>query len=79
MKDNDKMTNRPRTPVTSSNIEALSLTEDRLLVEFKGGSQYEYQKVSSKVFDELVRAASVGRTFNALIKSKPEVYPYRRV
>lgn len=66
------------TKVESSNIEALSYGESVLSVKFKTGAVYEYLNVPEKIFDELVGAASVGRTFNELIKSKPNDYPYRK-
>lgn len=65
--------------VESSNIEALGHDGESLGVKFKNGTIYLYQGVSKAIFDQLVGAASVGRTFNELIKSKPSDYPYERV
>lgn len=65
--------------VESSNIEALGHDGENLGVEFRNGSIYLYQGVSEAIFDQLVNAASVGCTFNELIKSKPSDYPYQRV
>lgn len=71
--------NRPLTKVESSNIGALALENGTLLVSFLNGSQYAYENVNEKIFDEIVSAASVGRTFHQLVKSKPDEYPFRRV
>jgi len=72
------MENRTEVHVESSNIDSLSLENGVLSVKFKSGNTYCYQNVTGKVFDELVGAASVGRTFNELIKSNPVDYPWFR-
>lgn len=72
------MQNRPEVKVDSSNIDTLSLTDRILRVKFKSGSAYIYQNVSPELFDEIVAGASVGRTFNQLIKSNPVDYPCLR-
>lgn len=69
----------PWISVTSSNIEAISLDNDVLKVRFHTGREYHYENVTADMFREIRDAASVGRTFNALIKSNPEEYPYRQV
>jgi len=66
------------TPVQSSNIAAIghdpiTLT---LTVEFKGGSRYLYQHVPTVLFDQLVKADSVGSAFHKLIKSQPDKHPF---
>lgn len=57
-------------PVKSSNIakigyDALAL---QLNVEFENGKTFGYKYVSSRDFDKLICANSVGKHFNALIK-----------
>lgn len=65
--------------VKSSNIAALAHENDTLGVKFKNGTEYHYQGVSCALFETLTAAASIGRTFNELIKSKPNDYPFTRV
>ncbi|MCG7629064.1 KTSC domain-containing protein [Epibacterium sp. MM17-32] len=65
--------------VDSSNIAALAHEGDVLGVKFNNGTEYHYQGVSSSTFEKVMGAASVGRTFNELIKSKPNDYPFDRV
>lgn len=67
------------TEVTSSNIEALCLVEDVLNVRFKGGKVYAYPDVGEEIFQRLVSAESVGKMFNALIRSQPDRFPPRLV
>lgn len=66
------------TPVQSSNIAAIghdpiTLT---LTVLFKSGARYEYKSVPTLLFDQLVKADSVGSAFHKLIKSRPDKYPF---
>ena len=65
--------------VESSNILALGHEGSTLAVQFTNGTEYHYSGVSKEVFDQIVSAASVGRTFNQLIKSQPDDYPYERI
>lgn len=65
--------------VESSNISALAHKGSTLGVKFTNGSEYHFENVPSVIFDQLIDAASVGRTFNELIKSHPSDYPYARV
>lgn len=67
------------TKVSSSNIEALAHEGDRLLVQFKSGAIYAYENVTAELFRAVKTAASVGRTFNELIKSRPSDYPFFRL
>ena len=67
-----------RTPVSSSNVasvgyDAISLT---LEVEFKGGSVYQYFDVPEAVYQEMMRASSVGEFMHANIRNQ---YRYTRV
>lgn len=64
--------------VESSNIAALAHSGTTLAVKFHNGTEYHYSGVPVEIFDQLIQAASVGRTFNELIKSRPDDYPYNR-
>ena len=54
----------------SSNIEAYSydLMKEILYVRYKGGKEYEYYKVPSRVFLDLVCAESKGKFIAAKVK-----------
>ncbi len=65
--------------VQSSNIDAVGYQDNRLFIRFHGGAEYAYDKVPREVFQEIVRAESVGSCFHNLIKKRPEKYPYRRL
>lgn len=65
--------------VKSSNIAAVAHEDETLGVKFKNGTEYHYQGVSRALFETLSAAASIGRAFNELIKSKPNDYPFARV
>ena len=67
-------------PVVSSNIASLGHNESAkiLRVSFKNGRKYEYENVSKDIFETLLDAESVGKAFNALIKSQPEAYPFKQ-
>ena len=61
-----------RTPVSSSNVasvgyDASSLT---LEVEFKDGSVYQYFDVPEAVYQEMMRASSVGKFMHANIRNQ---------
>ena len=58
--------------VESSNIDALAHDGQKLLVRFNNGAVYECENVPEAVFLEIKDAASVGRTFNSLVKSRPD-------
>lgn len=64
--------------VTSSNISALSHEGNTLFVKFKNNAVYSYANVPKALFIQILEAASVGRTFNELIKSNPVAYPWER-
>lgn len=68
-------------PVESSNIVALKHDEttQKLSVKFKTGAVYDYENVPKDVFSNVLNAASVGRTFNELIKANPSAYPFALV
>ena len=64
------------TNVKSSNIEALSHSAEKLLVKFKSGKVYEYSNVHTELFEKVLRAESVCKMYNQLIKSSPSLYPF---
>ena len=67
-----------RTKVESSNIASIGYDQlDGILeIEFKSGAIYQYENVPIRVYEVMMKADSVGKYFNAHIKSK---YNYRRV
>lgn len=69
------------TPVESSNIAAIghSPITLTLTVQFKNGTTYQYECVSASLFDQLIKADSVGSAFHKLIKSQPDKHPFKRV
>lgn len=44
----------------------------RMTVEFKAGHSYDYCGVPKRVFEELIRASSVGNYFNTEIRDRYE-------
>lgn len=69
------------TPVESSNIAALQHDPINLtmLVAFKNGSFYLYQGVPDDLYNQILKADSVGSAFNKLVKADPVKFPYRKV
>ena len=65
-----------RTKVESSNIASVGYAYGILEIEFNSGAIYQYENVPIRVYDVMMKADSVGKYFNAHIKSK---YNYRRV
>ena len=71
------------TPVSSSQISAIGYDPEtlKMQVQFIGkgnsaGSIYEYSGVEQGVYDALMSAESVGRTFAASVKW---AYPYQKI
>jgi hypothetical protein len=67
--------------VVSSTIEAYggwNEKNQKLIVEFKGGSQYLYNKIPVQTFDGLEKAESKGKFFHANIKGKFEFVKIKR-
>lgn len=68
--------------VESSNINQITFDGNydgntgNMLVEFKLGSVYEYENVPHDLFEQLVKADSVGSFFNINVKSK---FKFRKV
>lgn len=58
-----------RTPVSSSHVVSVGYDPNTLTleVEFKGGSGYQYFDVPETVYQELMRASSVGKFMHANI------------
>ena len=65
--------------VESSNVDALAYDGEYFYTRFKSGAVYRYENVTDTIFKEILGAASVGRTLNELVKSKPDEYPYTRL
>ena len=61
-----------RQSVESSNLRSVGYDEFLLVleIEFNAGTVYRYYGVPSEVHDELINAESVGKYFNANVKSK---------
>lgn len=59
-----------RTPVTSSQLKSVGHDPDtnKMHVEFKNGSVYEYDGVSASDHQALVSSPSVGQHFNKHVK-----------
>ncbi len=56
--------------VKSSNIKSLGYDNRGLFVRFIGGGAYHYPDAPRSVFDELMGAESVGKTFRAKVGPK---------
>ncbi|HVV09461.1 KTSC domain-containing protein [Amycolatopsis sp.] len=69
---------RGRRPVSSSVIRAVGYDPDRrvLEVEFHSGNLYAYDGVAPEVFEQFLRAPSLGRYFNRWIADR---YPFARL
>jgi hypothetical protein len=55
------------TSVESSNIDAMGHSKDGLFVRFKGGGLYRYPECPKSVYDEGLKAESVGKWFRSEI------------
>lgn len=62
----------PLTECVSSNISGYAWANDKLYVEYKGGSVYCYQGVSYDVYSQLAKAESKGSFISREIKPKYE-------
>jgi hypothetical protein len=67
-----------RQPVESSNLRSVGYDEEsRILeIELHSGAVYQYYDVPPEVYQELLRAPSLGKYFHANIRN---VYQYKRV
>ena len=61
-----------RQSVESSNLRSVGYDEYLLVleIEYNSGTVYRYYGVPSEVHDEIINAESVGKYFNANVKSK---------
>ena len=62
--------------VKSSNIQRLGYDNRGLFVQFTGGGIYHYPEAPREVFNDLVGAESVGKTFGAKVRG---VFPHKQV
>jgi hypothetical protein len=67
-----------REPVSSSNVAEVGYDENQrvLEVKFKNGGLYQYFEVPSRIYSDLLQAASVGKFLNANVKGS---YRYAKV
>ncbi len=61
-----------RDSVESSNVATIGYEDGVLEVEFKNGGVYQYPDVTQEEFDSPVKADSVGRWLNQVIKPNHE-------
>jgi hypothetical protein len=55
------------TPVESSNIDSLGYNGDGLFVRFKSGGLYRYPECPRSVYEEGLKAPSVGQWFRSAV------------
>lgn len=55
------------TPVESSNIDALGYNDAGLWVRFKSGGLYRYPKCPRTIYDDGLKAPSVGQWFRSAV------------
>ena len=67
-----------RQVVSSTNISEIGYDSDRrtLEVAFKSGTVYQYFDVPERIYEDLIRASSIGQYLNTNIKGQ---YRYARV
>ena len=58
------------TPVKSSNISKLGWNDGVLHVEFSNGGLFSYSGVTSQMYEELMKAKSIGSHFGKHIRPK---------
>ena len=58
------------TPVKSSNISKLGWNDGVLHVEFSNGGLFSYSGITSQMYDELLKAPSIGAHFGKHIRPK---------
>ena len=58
--------------VSSSNLAAVGYNEEdqSLVIQFKNGMFYEFKEVPIEVYNMMLRAPSIGKYFNAVIRNK---------
>ena len=70
-----------RKKVESSQLESVGYDSqnNKLEIEFKGGSLYVYDNIEPEIHDALMKAESVGSFFIHNIKKNSLKYPYTRI
>lgn len=63
------------TPVKSSNIAELGWNDGVLHVRFKNGGLFSYSGITNAMYDELLKAESIGSHFSKHIKTKHKGTP----
>lgn len=58
--------------LNSSQVKKVALAEEGLLVTFTKGTEYLYKGVTEAVYEDMLKAESVGKYLNANIKGKFE-------
>jgi len=69
-------------PVESSQIQAIGYDAAalRLFILFKNGAAtYAYENVSEILYENLMKAESIGSYFSRNIKANPGVHPYKKI
>lgn len=66
---------RTETP-QSSNIAVVEHEGSTLYITFKNKSRYSYEGVTERLYEELIKAESVGKFFNKNVKG---VFPFKKV
>lgn len=64
-------------PVTSSNIDKVGYDNNKLYVLFKNKSLYVYNNIDENVYNEMLKAESIGKFLNTEIKKNN--YPFERI
>lgn len=62
----------PLIPVQSTNIQSLGFDKNGLWVRFMGGALYRYPMASKQLFDDGLKAESVGGWFRDKVRGKLE-------
>ena len=57
--------------VKSSNIKAVGFEKGVLTVQFHSGHLWEYSPVGKQLFDEMLKASSIGAFFIERVKNNP--------
>lgn len=65
--------------VDSSQIDCIAHSGTKLRVRFHNGAIYEYAGVSRELYLKVLEADSVGKMFNAEIKAKAALFPFKKV
>ncbi len=68
-------------PVSSSQIASVAHDPDNSLlqIKFNSGSTYQYSGVPASLYEEMLKAPSIGTFFGKQIKARADLYPYTKV